>query len=400
MNTRATRNFFVESARQSREQLEDERQHRVSRAAQSNTTSEGVTSELDQIMDVLGDNEAQLQRSVVPELQTGVVTMSGARWTAGVDLNEHGRLADARAASRQSLDEHEFVVPDGSLSVPHTNRLGERSFQTVDNEGQIVTPGPAMQRVSPGASPIATQMRTVRHNVRARGSVASSDMDDGSESEGTEEDLSWISWFCSLNGNEFFCEVDEEFIQDDFNLTGLSSMVAYYDYALDMILDVELPDADLDERQHELIELSAECLYGLIHARYILTNRGLHDMLEKFNNVDFGRCPRVYCSGQPVLPVGQSDIPRHSTVKLFCPRCWDLFLPRSVAHTHLDGAFWGTTFPHLFLQTYPELVPERNPERYVPRIFGFRVSEKSKQVQRNLGLLHRTSEPDDPTNGT
>ena len=47
------------------------------------------------------------------------------------------------------------------------------------------------------------------------------------EASGSDEDVaSWISWFCSLKGNEFFCEVEEDFIQDDFNLSGLSSLVS------------------------------------------------------------------------------------------------------------------------------------------------------------------------------
>lgn len=69
--------------------------------------------------------------------------------------------------------------------------------------------------------------------------------------------------------------------------------VPYYEYALDMILDNEPPaDVMLTDQQHEMLENAAEMLYGLIHARYVVTARGLTAMLEKFKNCDFGRCPR------------------------------------------------------------------------------------------------------------
>ena len=34
-------------------------------------------------------------------------------------------------------------------------------------------------------------------------------------------DIQWITWFTELPGNEFFCEIDEEFIRSDFNLYNL-----------------------------------------------------------------------------------------------------------------------------------------------------------------------------------
>ena len=47
---------------------------------------------------------------------------------------------------------------------------------------------------------------------------------------------SWISSFCSLLGHEYFAEVSEEFIEDDFNLTGLQSQVPMYKEALEVRL--------------------------------------------------------------------------------------------------------------------------------------------------------------------
>lgn len=200
------------------------------------------------------------------------------------------------------------------------------------------------------------------------------DSEESDVSGSDEDDTSWISWFCNLRGNEFFCEVDDEYIQDDFNLCGLSSQVPYFDYALDLILDVESSHGDMfTEEQNELVESAAEMLYGLIHVRYILTTKGMSAMLEKYKNYDFGRCPRVYCCGQPCLPVGQSDIPRSSTVKIYCPKCEDIYYPRSKYQGNIDGAYFGTTFPHLFLMTYGHLKPQKATQSYTQRVFGFKL---------------------------
>lgn len=51
--------------------------------------------------------------------------------------------------------------------------------------------------------------------------------------------LTWIAWFCSLPGHEYFCEVAEDFIEDDFNLTGLNALVPFWKEAMEMVLDVE-----------------------------------------------------------------------------------------------------------------------------------------------------------------
>ncbi|KAF2472176.1 uncharacterized protein BDR25DRAFT_313350 [Lindgomyces ingoldianus] len=199
---------------------------------------------------------------------------------------------------------------------------------------------------------------------------------------------SWISSFCGLLGHEYFAEVPEDFIEDDFNLTGLQSQVPMYKEALEMILDVE-PEDDEDEEDEEeedeeddeilgderptgyrrasdrrhlriasdlsVIESSAELLYGLIHQRYITSRPGIQQMSEKYEMQHFGTCPRVYCSSCKVLPVGLNDTPGHETVKLFCPSCLDVYTPPNSRFQTVDGAFFGTTFGSLFFMTFTDL---------------------------------------------
>jgi hypothetical protein len=39
----------------------------------------------------------------------------------------------------------------------------------------------------------------------------------------------------------------------------------------------------------------------------------------------------------------------------------------------IDGAYFGTTFPHLLLMTYPMYRPPKSTDTYVPRVFGFKL---------------------------
>ncbi|RDA90383.1 hypothetical protein CP533_5647 [Ophiocordyceps camponoti-saundersi (nom. inval.)] len=265
---------------------------------------------------------------------------------------------------------------------------------------------------------------------------------------------SWISSFCALLGHEYFAEVSEEFIEDDFNLTGLQTQVALYKEALEMILDVEPEDDDDDDddiedmdeenesglpedqdratgrqRRHSnplselsVVESSAEMLYGLIHQRFICSRAGIQQMSEKYELGHFGCCPRFKCEMARTLPVGLSDIPGEDTVKLFCPSCLDVYVPPNSRFQTVDGAFFGRTFGALFLLTFPEydltkrgadvLTPGTSRlsadepilngifsknigpglglgNIYEPKIYGFRVSERSRSGPRMQWLRDR-----------
>ncbi|KAI8065652.1 casein kinase II regulatory subunit-domain-containing protein [Gongronella butleri] len=188
----------------------------------------------------------------------------------------------------------------------------------------------------------------------------------------------WIEWYLSLNGHDFMCKVDDFYIEDRFNLTRLNEDVPhFYNEALEMITD-QLDYREYDEPTRMAIEKAAQHLYGLIHARYILTNSGMTQMVSKCKKGVFGTCPRHFCEQQVLLPVGLSDRPYVKSVKLYCPRCTDVFHCMAADSAVLDGAYFGTTFPHLLVQTHQStIVPDTSIERYTPRIFGFKLASAS-----------------------
>ncbi|PRT56105.1 Casein kinase II subunit beta [Wickerhamiella sorbophila] len=197
---------------------------------------------------------------------------------------------------------------------------------------------------------------------------------------------SWVSQFCEMANHQYFCEVSESFMEDEFNLTGLNSLVPRYKEALELILDLE-PEVPVPLPEIPTIEESGELLYGLIHARFIITRPGLQSMAYKYACRDFGTCPRYQCRNTAVLPMGRLDIPGFETVRLYCPCCRDIYVPSNSRFLNIDGAFFGSSFPAFFLETYPKVEQEcrRIREQSPPfqlKIFGFNIAEKSRAGPR------------------
>jgi casein kinase II subunit beta len=53
-------------------------------------------------------------------------------------------------------------------------------------------------------------------------------------------------------------------------------------------------------------------------------------------------------------------VPYEKSVKLYCGRCEDIYSPKSSRHGSIDGAYFGTSFPHLLFLVYPAFLPPKS----------------------------------------
>lgn len=122
--------------------------------------------------------------------------------------------------------------------------------------------------------------------------------------------------FCGLKGHEMFCEVERSYIEDGFNLYGLRACVSNFSDCLDLILDRIGPD-DSDDSH---LTQNACTLYGLIHARYIITAHGLDAMYNKVRVAIVMHNPHV------------------NTIHSFC----DLVRCKGIWNMSIGSMFWTT----------------------------------------------------------
>lgn len=94
--------------------------------------------------------------------------------------------------------------------------------------------------------------------------------------------VSWIEWFCSLEGHEFLLKVDSAFIKDRVNLIclndkaiGITIDKKRTEECLRLLLSKQQPSEE-DLQNDAFLQLNQDTsdLYTVIHARYIRSPEG------------------------------------------------------------------------------------------------------------------------------
>lgn len=187
-----------------------------------------------------------------------------------------------------------------------------------------------------------------------------------------------------LPGHSWLVPVPRWFMEDEFNLIGLSSDTSITD--LDAALDCLLSDTDEDRHErdgHDLCELSdsAKHAFYLIHQRWIQSKQGLSEVYHAYQQGRYGKCRRWLCHGHAVIPCGESAHCGRAVCRVYCPHCGELY---KVGDRVVDGAAFGPNIPALVILSYRQSFPMKalpaERRAYVPRIFGFRLARVSHNV--------------------
>ena len=108
-------------------------------------------------------------------------------------------------------------------------------------------------------------------------------------------------------------------------------------------------------------------------------------MKQKYESGIYGKCPRALCKNTNLIPMGTTLRARRHTVKLFCPRCCDIYSAQK--DVIIDGCHFGPAFPHIFLSEFSKFDLHKEFTPFIQKAFGFEV----KQTKHARYVPHLTN---------
>lgn len=198
------------------------------------------------------------------------------------------------------------------------------------------------------------------------------EMDDSSVENSVDEDYSrWVHQFCDRQPQ--LAKVPTTFFTDNFNMQGLDVVFRRkYRTCIAIISDKFVDNSDVSQEDVHM-------LYLLVHQRYVQTIDGMYAVKSKMREGDFGDCMRVLCKKNPLIPVQMSDVSQ--AIVGFCTVCRQCVVHRKLtSELPYLGVAYGDSFPELLLMNFPKLRYPGEPEKFVPRVYGYRLAKKPDSV--------------------
>ncbi|KAA6401740.1 MAG: putative Casein kinase II, regulatory subunit [Streblomastix strix] len=194
----------------------------------------------------------------------------------------------------------------------------------------------------------------------------------------------WLQKFFTQPGSEFYCCCRPSWIEEEcrhaLHRNNDDSDDEGDKFCAEVILgrrDSSSASGFSDEQNNEIQEF-----YIQLHQQYVASPPGLYDVKSKYSQGVYGKCPRLICQKQHLIPMQLSKDEDQKGIAMYCVRCNEIFLPSYLRHARLDGRAFGLSFAALFFIQYPELIPNQKTylyNDYAPRVFGFRMKGLTHQ---------------------
>ncbi|KAH0791363.1 Casein kinase II regulatory subunit family protein [Histomonas meleagridis] len=194
--------------------------------------------------------------------------------------------------------------------------------------------------------------------------------------------LPWVNQICRIQ--PWLVEVDLCFITSPKIVNAIVGDKMLFKAAMEIITDRHNNKNFWDIKNPNFLEnlrtinLEAIRIYSLIHAKFIVTNKGLKLMKKKINSGIYGKCPRFLCKGNNLIPFGKSSEPEQNQVELYCTSCNDGYRCEDKKGSKLDGSFFGPKFPKAYIRKY-RTQKQNSCENIKPTIYGFRLYIKKDE---------------------